>query len=196
MIMIKLGGSLFNSRHLHSWLDRLILLSQHESIMIVPGGGPFANTVRTAQQCHSIDNKYTHHMALLAMAQFGLLLLGLCQRHAKPFYYPSQGHPDTGLFIWLPDKALLAEQNIAQNWSVTADSLALWLAQQLSPQKLTLIKHTSGHSTRSLLDLKDRGIIDDAFPIVYADGPVILELADANNAAQYSLSDPEHPLTL
>ena len=47
------------------------------SIAIVPGGGPFADGVRTAQASIGYDDRAAHAMALMAMAQFGCALRSL-----------------------------------------------------------------------------------------------------------------------
>ena len=43
--VVKLGGSLYDSRHLPCWLDAL----SKTGAIVVPGGGGFADRVRQAQ---------------------------------------------------------------------------------------------------------------------------------------------------
>ncbi|MCG8046554.1 MAG: hypothetical protein N0C89_17320 [Candidatus Thiodiazotropha endolucinida] len=74
MWVVKLGGSLFNSADLRDWLA---VLAKAGSLVIVPGGGPFADQVRLAQRLWQIDDSSAHLMALLAMEQFGRMLCGL-----------------------------------------------------------------------------------------------------------------------
>lgn len=193
MLIVKMGGSLFHNARLKNCLDKLVQLSQQESIIIVPGGGPFADQVRQAQHQHHFADHHAHYMAILAMAQFGLVLLGLCQE-AEPFYYPAKQsrHNHANLAIWLPDKSLL-EQPIMQNWNITSDSLALWLAQQLRPSKLTLLKHQPPLEF-SIQHLTNQGILDKAFPMQYAQAAITTELFDINKIADYAIADPKHPL--
>jgi len=196
MIIVKVGGSLFGSPLVQHWLDTLSQLSQDEAIIIVPGGGPFADQVRMAQQQHQFDDQHAHHMALLAMSQFGLMLLGLNQQ-AKPFYYPVGKSKITlpNLSVWLPDKRLLTDPQLAQNWDTTSDSLALWLAQQLNPNKLSLLKHQSqSQSQSSIHQLISQGLLDRAFSTQYAQGAVVIEVFDANQSAGFCLTQPKHPL--
>lgn len=194
MIIVKVGGSLFDSPLLQHWLDTLSQLSQHEAIIIVPGGGPFADQVRMAQQQHQFDDQHAHHMALLAMSQFGLMLLGLNQQ-AKPFYYPVEQSKITlpNLSVWLPDKQLLTDRQLAQNWNTTSDSLALWLAQQLNPNKLSLLKHQPQPQS-SIHQLISQGLLDKAFSTQYAQGAVVIEVFDVNQNAGFCLTQPKHPL--
>ncbi|HCC82688.1 MAG TPA: delta 1-pyrroline-5-carboxylate synthetase, partial [Methylophaga sp.] len=74
MYVVKLGGSLYHTAELKSWLTLLEQTALNESVVIVPGGGPFADMVRQAQQLHKFDDQHAHHMAILAMAQYGLML--------------------------------------------------------------------------------------------------------------------------
>ena len=197
MVIVKLGGSLFNSRLLPNWLDKLATLSQRESIIIVPGGGPFADQIRQAQQQHNIDDAHAHHMALLAMSQFGLLLLSLCDR-SIPLYYPTQAPfkaPENMLSIWLPDNNLLKEKQIRQNWETTSDSLALWLAHQLKPKKLTLLKHKI-QQYNSIQTLSKIGTLDLTFPKQYNDTEIVTELFDVSQITDYSLALPKQALVL
>jgi aspartokinase-like uncharacterized kinase len=195
MVIIKLGGSLFHSPLLQDWLNKLTQLSKHEPIIIVPGGGPFADQIRQAQQHHQFDDQHAHHMALLAMSQYGLLLLGLCQ-DAQPFYYPEEriNNNCPALSIWLPDKRLLKEEKLSQNWDVTSDSIALWLAQELNPNKLTLLKHQQNKQQYSVQQLTNIGLLDNAFSAQYHQTEITIELVNVNQVAAYSTTQPAHPL--
>ena len=71
MWVVKLGGSLAYSPELPHWLSALA----HTDAVIVPGGGPFADTVRDAQQIWRFDDATAHAMALLAIALLPATLL-------------------------------------------------------------------------------------------------------------------------
>ena len=62
MIVIKIGGSLFSSTHLKEWLRVIAKQSKH-TIVIVPGGGPFADQVRAADQQWHLPEDHCHDMA-------------------------------------------------------------------------------------------------------------------------------------
>jgi aspartokinase-like uncharacterized kinase len=190
MWVVKLGGSLYQKDELTHWIEQLSFLSQQHPIIIVPGGGPFADHVRQAQQHYSFSDQHAHHMALLAMAQFGLTLLGLSEK-CHPLYYPSSlPRKQYPLSVWLPDKSLLTETDIPQNWQVTSDSLALWLAHNLKADKLLLVKQTKLCQPSSLCQLSEQGIIDVAFPILYQQHPVpsYLTHASEHDTIQSTLS--------
>ena len=181
MWVVKLGGSLYQKSELKHWLGQLTLLSQQHPITIVPGGGPFADQVRKAQQHYSFSDEHAHHMALLAMAQFGLTILSL-SKNCEPLYYPTKSDVEPNpLSVWLPDKSLLSKAEIPHNWKVTSDSLALWLAHQLNADRLALVKQDLPAGDLTITELSDVGIIDKAFPEMFSQYPVPSTLALASD---------------
>src|SRR6476646_6107739 len=76
--VVKLGGSQARSSHLASWLD--VLSRCGGRAVIVAGGGPFADAVRTTQPAMGFDDRAAHHMALLAMEQYAVALASLQPR--------------------------------------------------------------------------------------------------------------------
>src|ERR1700738_2303502 len=75
LTVVKLGGSHAYSDHLRAWLAAVVRGAGH--VVLVPGGGPFADTVRVAQPKMGFDDRAAHHMALLAMEQYGRALTSL-----------------------------------------------------------------------------------------------------------------------
>lgn len=133
--VVKLGGSLALSPQLPHWLHAL---SKTQAI-IVPGGGPFADNVRLAQNRWIFDDRTAHHMAILAMQQYGLMLAGLnptlkTLKTGNLQDFPSEAR------IWLPDGGELDEAGVPASWAVTSDSLAAWLAAQIGAENLLLVK--------------------------------------------------------
>ena len=61
MIVIKLGGSLTHSKALINCLNKIELRYQGRAVIIVPGGGAFADQVRLAQQQWQFDEVTAHH---------------------------------------------------------------------------------------------------------------------------------------
>src|SRR3954447_1974142 len=73
--VVKLGGSHAFSEHLARWIGAIADCAGH--VIVVPGGGPFADAVRDAQPRMGFDDAPAHHMALLAMEQYGCALASL-----------------------------------------------------------------------------------------------------------------------
>jgi 5-(aminomethyl)-3-furanmethanol phosphate kinase len=139
MWVVKLGGSLYRSEHLTGWLR---LLAERDGLVVVPGGGPFADQVREAQSKWRFSDAAAHSMALLAMEQFGQMICDL-QQGLTPASTPAEIHAallrgETP--VWMPSAMVLPAPDIQQSWDVTSDSLAAWLCGALQISQLLLVK--------------------------------------------------------
>ena len=165
MWVVKIGGSLLGSPELERWLEIFVKYSDGH-IIIVPGGGVFADAVREAQKLTKISDACAHKLAVLAMDQFGLLLANMnpllatarteCEIDERTWQHRA--------IVWLPSHMVFADDNIPQSWDVTSDSLAAWLATKLNAKQLVLIK--SDKPSASQLCLKRMtidGVVDEAF---------------------------------
>ena len=153
MWVVKLGGSLLGADELAHWLDVFARFSDGK-IIIVPGGGIFADAVREAQSLTDLDDEVAHKMAVLAMEQYGQLLASLNPQLAmasNELELAELGFQHRAI-IWMPSKMVFAVETIPANWKVTSDSLAAWLADKLNAEHLVLIKS---------LDFKSRRRHDD-----------------------------------
>ena len=141
MWVVKLGGSLLGSPALKRWLDALNSFSDGK-VVIVPGGGIFADAVRESQLMTGIDDATSHKMAVVAMDQYATLMCGLnpsLTLASNELEIAERGWQHQAI-VWKPSEMVLADEGIAMNWDVTSDSLAAWLATKLNAQHLILIK--------------------------------------------------------
>lgn len=169
MWVVKLGGSLLGSPELPRWLETLVRISDG-NVVIVPGGGLFADAVRKAQQDTHVGDAVAHHLALLAMDQFGLLLAGM---HANLVTASSEleiaerGWQHRAI-VWLPSQMVLADELVPKTWQVTSDSLSAWLANKISARHLVIVKSQSvavypKHIATPVQTLIEDTLIDQAF---------------------------------
>lgn len=166
MWIVKLGGSLADDVLLTAWLNTLARCGGGR-VIVVPGGGAFADTVREAQQSWGFDDVTAHRMALLAMEQYGLMLAGLC-----PSLTPTRSRDEiydvlrhAGIAVWLPTAMTDDCEDIPQNWSITSDTLSAWLARRLSAERLVLVKScTVPGQVLDPVELSRLGVVDPAFP--------------------------------
>jgi 5-(aminomethyl)-3-furanmethanol phosphate kinase len=163
--IVKLGGSYAFANQLNDWLGALVACAGH--VVVVPGGGPFADAVRLAQSQMGFDEQAAHHMALLAMDQYGCALasLGAGLTIAPSLAAIRRVVRKGGVPIWSPTRMVLDAKDVPASWDVTADSLAAWIAGKLRAKQVLLLKQVapSGDAIRAD-DLVVRGIIDPAFP--------------------------------
>jgi aspartokinase-like uncharacterized kinase len=73
-VMVKVGGSLCRTQLLPPLTAAVKVLAERCSLAIIPGGGPFANMVRTWDSRMQLSEHACHWMAVTAMNQYGLLL--------------------------------------------------------------------------------------------------------------------------
>ncbi|MGH7155824.1 MAG: hypothetical protein ACREF3_17995, partial [Acetobacteraceae bacterium] len=78
VLVVRLGGSHASSPLLRPWLRAIDAAAGR--IVLVPGGGPFADAARTAQTTMGFDDLAAHRMGLLAMTQYGVALAALGAR--------------------------------------------------------------------------------------------------------------------
>jgi len=138
--VVKLGGSLLSSPRLADLLDVLARIG--DPLVVVPGGGPFADTVRDIQPQIGLSDAAAHHMAILGMEQTAIALadieprLALCADPAAI----AEAHAQGRAALWQPVLMALTDPDLPNSWDVTSDSLAVWLAIALGAARLTLIK--------------------------------------------------------
>jgi len=162
MIVIKLGGSLAAAGTLADCLDSIERKFGGREVVVVPGGGLFADQVRSAQQQWRFDDATAHRMALLAMQQMALLFNGL-KPHWPVVSRVADLQDQPAARIWSPDPDELDQAGIPASWDITSDSLATWLAEQISAEELILVKSAPIEGSESLEELAARQIVDKAF---------------------------------
>jgi aspartokinase-like uncharacterized kinase len=165
VIVIKLGGSLTHSKTLFNCLNKIELRYQGRAVIIAPGGGAFADQVRLAQQQWQFDEVTAHHMAILAMQQMALMFKGLAPQWPIVSSL-SELHIAKDLnkiLIWSPNSAELDQAGVPATWDITSDSLAAWLAKQVSATELILVKSAVIDPQASLEQLAAQQIIDQGF---------------------------------
>jgi 5-(aminomethyl)-3-furanmethanol phosphate kinase len=162
LTVAKLGGSFAFSPDLHAIAKEIA--AARRPVVIVPGGGPFADAVRDTQQRIGFDDGAAHKMALMAMAQFAEALASLAPRlYPAPDLAAICAHLDAGdVPIWSPWPLADGLEALPQSWRLTSDSLAAWLAGRLGAQRLIMIKH--GPPPRDLGEAVEAAIVDPFFP--------------------------------
>lgn len=159
MNVIKLGGSLLEAEKMLVCLNHI--LEFNEKIVVVCGGGVFADTVRNAQKKWHFDDIVAHKMAVLAMQQTAMMLQNLNPKFTlESTILNLKNHRFS---IWLPDIFDLNVAQISPSWEMTSDSLAAWLATELDAKKLIIVKSCDVDSSLNVEELTAKGIVDGEF---------------------------------
>ncbi|RCS24448.1 dihydroneopterin aldolase [Phyllobacterium salinisoli] len=141
--VVKLGGSTAGHEELQRWVEGLA--TARFPLVIVPGGGPFADEVRALQKPLAYSDNAAHGMAILAMDQFGLVI---AERHerlrpCRSLEAIRQTLDAGGIPVWLPSQMTWEASDIPRSWDVTSDSLAAWLCRQWGAERLLLVKQSN-----------------------------------------------------
>ena len=185
-IVVKLGGSTAGHAEMQRWID--LLASASFPLVIVPGGGPFADQVRSSQKSLGYSDDAAHAMAILAMDQFGI---AIAERHPQLRVARSISQIgevlDAGATpVWLPSSMTLDAADIPPSWQITSDSLGAWLARQLHADDLLLVKQTDEYTNYTTVpELATAGIVDSMLPDMlgkganlHVAGPAMLDTLD------------------
>lgn len=173
-LVVKIGGSLYDSTPLLV----PVLSASPRPLLIVPGGGPFANAVRQAD----LDDETAHWEAIAAMDRYGK-------------YIASFGLPVTeqmGLplktTVFLPLRCIRERDPLPHSWDVTSDTIAAWIAKELGLD-LLLLKSVDGIPA-------EHGILDRVSTVVETDivDPLFLPFAIKNKVGTFILNGRHPPL--
>ena len=145
-VVIKIGGCLGRVPHA---LERVCAAIQETSrrhcLIVVPGGGPFADAVRGFERHIAISPDAAHWMAILAMDQYAHVL---ADRIAGAELVDEPGSLVEALgrgrvAVLAPSRWMRSADVLPHTWQVTSDSIAAFVAGALGATRLILIKMTS-----------------------------------------------------
>jgi 5-(aminomethyl)-3-furanmethanol phosphate kinase len=162
MNVIKVGGSLAGiDGALRRVGMRIAALAQRNRWVVIPGGGPFADSVRSFAEQHPLSPTAAHWMAILGMDQYAFALAEQIPggRVVDDQLGIQQAWTDGAVPVLAPSRWLRAADELPHRWEVTSDSLAAYLAMLLGAERLVLVKAKAGG--RELAD----GYFDRALPV-------------------------------
>jgi len=146
-VVLKLGGSLaLYPDKLRILCTKLGEISGRRKLIIIPGGGEFADVARNMDKKFKLSHQTAHQMAILGMDQYGLLLSDLIsQSKTVTELKDIRNALDLGrLIIFLPSAFMFREDPLEHSWNVTSDSISVYLASQLGIRKVILITDVDG----------------------------------------------------
>jgi aspartokinase-like uncharacterized kinase len=153
-LVVKVGGSLLGAAdRLDSVLAEIAIAGRDVPLLVVPGGGPFANAVRDADRLMGLGDDTAHWMAILAMEQYAHVITSrlpgsvLVTRPDEGGRALVRGQiPVLAPYVWLRDA-----DPLPHSWDVTSDSISAWVAGQVGASRLVLVK-PAGASGPALMD--------------------------------------------
>ena len=157
MIVVKVGGSLYDFPDLKSRLVAFLDALPDPDRLLVPGGGVAADAVRALDRAQGLGETASHWLALRACtlnAHFlaALLGAGVVER------------PGTGLAVLDPLAFLLADPvALPESWAATSDSVAA-LAAASCGAELVLLKSVTIPPALTWREAAAAGHVDPLLP--------------------------------
>jgi probable H4MPT-linked C1 transfer pathway protein len=180
-VVVKVGGALLSCpEQLASTLSTIATAARSARILVVPGGGPFADAVRDADRTIGLADDAAHWMAILAMDQYAHLLASrigaatvVTDRTAIAAVIDGGRVPVLAPYVWLSQ-----DDPLPHRWSVTSDSIAAWIAAILGSRMLVLVKAPGAQAP----------LVDDYFEQARPSGAVVEVIgADDQDALRLAL---------
>ena len=141
--VVKVGGGLLaDAAALDAALATLADACGSCRLLVVPGGGPFADVVRAVDRRIGLSDTSAHWMAIVAMDQYAQVL---AERVARASLIEDPGDIGSAVCggrvpILRPSRWLRSADPLPHSWDVTSDSIAAWIAGQVGARQLILIK--------------------------------------------------------
>ena len=153
LTVLKLGGSLLgNPGQWRATVATIASFGASQRLVVVPGGGSFADRVRWIDAEIGIGADGAHWMAIAAMDQHAEMIAG-----APGFVRVTDlagviaAHARGEVPVIAPLQWLRSVDPLPHSWNVTSDSIAAWLAGTLHATRLVLIK-SDGASGVDIVD--------------------------------------------
>jgi aspartokinase-like uncharacterized kinase len=145
--IVKVGGSLaLYPEKLRALCAKLSEISKKHRLIVVPGGGEFADVVRDLDKRFNLSCETSHRMAILGMDQYGFLLSELIHNSSivNQLENLQKVLDSPKLPVFLPSNLLLSEDPLENSWDVTSDSIAVYIAGRLQVRKVLLVTDVDG----------------------------------------------------
>jgi aspartokinase-like uncharacterized kinase len=163
LTVVKVGGALArDDGALRALCAQLAECGRRHPLLVVPGGGAFADAVREHDRRFGLRDEAAHRMAILAMDQLGWALGDLIP---GAVLRDDLGPVRAGAVSVLLPSALMRERDpLPASWDVTADSIAAWVAGAAGAARLVLVKAVAGRDPADVTDpylpaaLRDAGV--------------------------------------
>ena len=170
-LIVKVGGSLLaNVQILDQVLAAITRTASMRPLLIVPGGGQFADAVRDVDRRIRIGDDAAHWMAVLAMDQYAHLLAA---RLPAGQVVTTPGGATNALAagripVLAPFRWLSEADPLPHSWNVTSDSIAAWIAGAVHARELILVKAPGARGLVLVDDYFGRALPPDVVPRVIA----------------------------
>ncbi len=155
--VVKIGGGLLAfPEHFDALVSAIGAAARERRLLVVPGGGPFADAVRAVDRRLRLSDDAAHWMAVLAMDQYAHLVAarlagGILVAEPREIAAAFNDGLDGQVPVLAPYRWLREADPLPHAWDVTSDSIAAWVAGEVGARRLVLVK-PPGTSGSELVD--------------------------------------------
>jgi aspartokinase-like uncharacterized kinase len=143
--VVKIGGALLAEPAVFARVTTTLARWPRDgSVVVVPGGGPFADVVRAVDRQFEIGDDAAHWAAILGMDQYAYVLAATIPGATLVESPDARQWPLSRLPVLAPSRWLRTADALPHSWDVTADSIAAWIARAMGACRLLLVKLDDG----------------------------------------------------
>jgi aspartokinase-like uncharacterized kinase len=170
VIVVKVGGSLFDHPRLGPGLRAYLESLAPEEVLLVPGGSGLVEAVRTLDRIHGLGEETSHWLAIQAMTVNASVLEQIIDL------------PTISSNVRIPDCLSFARDDedrpgtLPHSWQVTSDSIAARLAVVVGADRLILLKSVDILEETLWTEAAERGLVDHFFPVIIAGQAMTVEM--------------------
>jgi aspartokinase-like uncharacterized kinase len=170
LVVLKVGGSLLDWPELPRKLAALLESRRDQRLLLIAGGGRFADVLRDLDQTHRLGEEPSHALALRVLDVTAHLLAGLLpgSRVIEDVSQLFEVWSSREIPILAPRLFLEADDRspdpLPHAWTTTTDAIAARLAVRLEAAELILLKSLTTSETIGLEEAATLGIVDPEFP--------------------------------
>jgi aspartokinase-like uncharacterized kinase len=177
-VVVKVGGSLYDHPRLGAGLRDFVDRVDADRILVVAGGGGFADAVRDLDCWQRLGEERSHRLALSAcnLTMHFLRELLECEIFTTALEWWIGERPrilplGPSLFLTQYETSV---GPVPHTWELTTDSIAA-LAAKVANARLILLKSTDIPSGTTWLEAASRGWVDAYFPTAIANATFPIE---------------------
>jgi hypothetical protein len=146
--IFKIGGKILeNSKNIESTISQLTQLYEEnilQKIILITGGGSYANFIRKIDEELKLGDDLAHWMAVYSMNYNGIELNRKYPELECIEEFEKFQDAKKKFCIFLPYNYLRNNDTLPHSWDVTSDSIALYVANELYLNQCFLIKDIEG----------------------------------------------------
>jgi aspartokinase-like uncharacterized kinase len=176
LVVVKVGGSLFDLPKLGPRLRRWLAGLAPSKVLLVPGGGPLVDAIRDLDRRYGLGEEKSHWLALRALALNARVLAGLLPESRVVESAPEGNGAITildPLAFCLADERDYPAQALPHSWVVTSDSIAARVAIAVKADQLILLKSVTIGPEPAWDAAALAGHIDAVFPELVRTAPAL-----------------------